>query len=111
VTAPEERLAPEVEAAAYYVVAESLTNVAKYAGATSARVSVARENGVVSVTVEDDGVGGADPLGGTGLRGLVDRVAVLDGTLEVASSPGGGTSVHAQIPLPATTVRPVDDGS
>jgi signal transduction histidine kinase len=111
VTAADERFTPEVEAAAYYVVAESLTNVAKYAQASTARVSVAKVDGVVSVTVEDDGVGGADPLGGSGLRGLVDRVAVLDGTLEVESSPGGGTSVRAAIPLPTGVVQLRDDDS
>ncbi|MGH3132209.1 MAG: sensor histidine kinase, partial [Gaiellaceae bacterium] len=99
VHAPEERLAPAVEAAAYYVVAESLTNVAKYAHASSAVVRVAQENGVLAVTVSDDGVGGADPAGGTGLRGLVDRVEALDGSLSVESRDGSGTSVRAEIPL------------
>ena len=99
--AVDERFPAEAEAAAYYVVAETLTNVAKYARASSARVEVARQNGALHVTVSDDGVGGADPASGSGLRGLVDRVAVLDGTLEVDSPAGGGTSVRATIPLPA----------
>jgi PAS domain S-box-containing protein len=98
--AADERFAAEAEAAAYYVVAETLTNVAKYAQASSARVEVARQNGALHVTVSDDGVGGADPSAGSGLRGLVDRVAVLDGTLEIESPAGGGTSIHATIPLP-----------
>ena len=97
--APDERLVADVEAAAYYVVAESLTNVAKYARATSARVCVQPQDDVLVVTVSDDGVGGADPVGGSGLRGLVDRVAVLDGTLSIESPSGGGTSIRAEIPL------------
>ena len=100
--APDERLAADVEAAAYYVVAESLTNVAKYARATSARVCVKTQDGVLVVTVSDDGAGGADPVSGSGLRGLVDRVAVLDGTLSVESPPGQGTSIRAEIPLVET---------
>ena len=99
--ADDERFPAEAEAAAYYVVAETLTNVAKYAQASSARVEVARQNGALHVIVSDDGVGGADPAAGSGLRGLVDRVAVLEGTLEVDSPAGGGTSVRATIPLPA----------
>jgi PAS domain S-box-containing protein len=92
-------LPPAVEAAAYYVVAEALTNVVKYAHASSAVVRVARENGVLAVTVGDDGVGGADPQAGSGLRGLADRVAALDGSLSVVSPDGGGTAVRAEIPL------------
>ena len=97
--ATDERFSPEAEAAAYYVVSESLTNVIRYAQASSARVEVAHTNGVLRVAVSDDGVGGADPAAGSGLRGLVDRVAVLDGKLTVESPPGGGTSVEAEIPL------------
>jgi PAS domain S-box-containing protein len=96
---PQERLPAPVEAAAYYVVAESLTNVAKYARATSAVVQVARHDGRLVVTVSDDGVGGADPVRGTGLRGLADRLAALDGSLSVESPNGRGTSVRAEIPL------------
>jgi signal transduction histidine kinase len=96
---PEERLAAPVEAAAYYVVAESITNVAKYAQASSATVSIGRANGAATVTVSDDGVGGADPTGGSGLRGLAARVEALNGRLEVDSPPGGGTRITAQIPL------------
>src|SRR5581483_11533937 len=96
---PEDRLPGPVEAAAFYVVSESLANVAKYAEASHARVRVARENGHAVVEVSDDGVGGADPARGSGLRGLLDRVEALDGTLELASRPGSGTSVRAVIPL------------
>ena len=93
------RLPAAVEAASYYVVAEALTNVAKYAGASSARVRIGRENGRVVIEVADDGSGGADPTQGSGLRGLADRVAALDGTLSIESPDGGGTSVRAEIPL------------
>ena len=101
--APAGRMSPEVEAAAYYVVAESLTNVAKYARASSANVRVVREDGVLAVTIADNGVGGADLTRGTGLRGLVDRVAVLDGSLSVESPVGGGTLIRAEIPFSGTT--------
>jgi PAS domain S-box-containing protein len=96
---PSERMPGPVEAAAYYVVSEALANVAKYAHATSAAVTVARANGRVVVEVSDNGIGGADPGGGTGLRGLADRVAALDGRLAVESAPGGGTRIRAVIPL------------
>ena len=98
-TLPEERLPAPVEAAAYYLIAEALTNVAKYAGATSARVAVEHLDGIVTVEVADDGVGGADPANGSGLRGLADRVAALDGTLVVESPLGSGTRVRAEIPV------------
>jgi signal transduction histidine kinase len=96
--APEERLPAPVEAAAYFVVAEALTNVARYAQATRASVSVERQNGHAVVEVRDDGVGGADPSRGSGLTGLKDRLATLDGRLEVESPDGGGTLVRADIP-------------
>ena len=96
---PPTRLPPAVEAAAYYVVSEALANVAKYADATYVRVSVEQQNGSASVVVSDDGVGGADPSHGSGLRGLADRVAALDGKLHVESIPGKGTTVRADIPL------------
>jgi signal transduction histidine kinase len=95
---PGERLPEAVELAAYYVVAEALTNVAKYAAATHATVDIERQNGRLVVQVADDGVGGADPSGGTGLRGLADRLAVIEGRLEIDSEPGRGTTVTARIP-------------
>jgi PAS domain S-box-containing protein len=96
---PDERLPEPVEAAAYYLIAEALTNVAKYAQASAVRVGVVAEHGRLRVEVADDGVGGADPTAGSGLRGLADRVEALGGTLTVLSSPGGGTSLRAEIPV------------
>jgi signal transduction histidine kinase len=96
---PPERLPPPVEAAAYFVVAEALTNVVKYANASQARVSVSRRNGHAIVEVADDGVGGADPGRGSGLRGLADRISALDGTLELSSPEGAGTMLRAEIPV------------
>jgi PAS domain S-box-containing protein len=95
----DEPLPRGVEAAAYYVIAESLANVGKYAEASEVTVRVRNENGCARVEVADDGVGGADPAIGSGLRGLADRVAALEGTLTVDSPPGGGTRVSAEIPL------------
>ena len=95
---PAERLPAPVEAASYFVVAEALTNVARYARATHAAVSVSLSNGQVEVEVADDGVGGADPQAGSGLRGLADRVAALDGRLEVVSPRGEGTTIRDLIP-------------
>jgi signal transduction histidine kinase len=92
-------LPPQVEAAAYYVVSEALANVTKYAQASAVEVKVQRRNGFAVVEVADDGVGGADPLRGSGLRGLADRVASLSGKLQVDSPPGAGTRVRAEIPL------------
>jgi signal transduction histidine kinase len=96
---PAQRLPPAVESACYFVTAESLTNVAKYAGAMSASVHVAVEHGRVRLSVRDDGAGGADLNAGTGLRGLRDRVEALDGHLDVDSPPGLGTTVIAEIPI------------
>jgi signal transduction histidine kinase len=93
-----ERLPEAVELAAYFVVSEALTNVVKYAHASQATVELARGNGRLLVEVADDGVGGADPARGTGLRGLADRLAVLEGRLELESAPGRGTTVRARIP-------------
>jgi signal transduction histidine kinase len=99
VSAPTERLPDQVEAAAYFVVSECLANVDKHARATVAKVSVTTEDGNLIVTVADDGVGGAKLDGGTGLQGLEDRVGAVDGTIEVESRPGQGTTVRAAIPL------------
>ena len=95
---PDSRMPMPVEAVAYFVVAESLTNMAKYADAEYASVRVLRENGYAVVKIEDNGIGGADPSAGSGLRGLADRLAALDGRLEVDSPPGVGTTVRARIP-------------
>jgi signal transduction histidine kinase len=107
-----ERHPRSVELAAYFVAAEALTNVAKYAGASTARVTAARTGGQLVLTVDDDGVGGARPSAGGGLAGLADRLAALDGTLTVSSQPGSGTHVRAEIPLPtgtpSTTATEVD---
>jgi signal transduction histidine kinase len=92
------RLPDAVEVAAYYLVSEGLTNVAKYAQASSAAVDVIRHNGRLVVVVSDDGVGGADPAHGSGLRGLADRVEALNGRVRISSPPGGGTRVRAEIP-------------
>ncbi|MGH3081245.1 MAG: GAF domain-containing protein [Gaiellaceae bacterium] len=97
-----ERLPRRVEAAAYYVVSEALANVAKYAGASCVTVKVAQENGYAVVQVVDDGVGGADPKRGSGLRGLIDRVEALDGTLSVHSRLGEGTRIRAEFPSNTT---------
>jgi signal transduction histidine kinase len=95
----EQRLPAPVETAAYFVVAEALTNVAKYARATHALVVVRHGPGGAVVEVRDDGIGGADAANGSGLRGLGDRVGALDGTLEVVSPRGRGTLVRARIPV------------
>jgi signal transduction histidine kinase len=96
--APEDRLPTAVESTVYFVVAESLTNAARYAKASAVTVRATQSNGHIRVEVVDDGVGGADLARGSGLQGLADRVGALDGTLEVASPPGGGTKVIAVIP-------------
>jgi PAS domain S-box-containing protein len=98
-----ERLPEPVEAAAYYVIAEALTNIAKYARASTARVRVAPTGTGVVVEVSDDGIGGADPVNGSGLRGLADRVEALGGALQVHSPAGGGTSLRAEIPTASAT--------
>jgi signal transduction histidine kinase len=93
-----ERMPAQVEAAAYFVVAEALTNVARYSEASRADVRVERGEATVTVEVSDDGVGGAEAATGSGLSGLRDRLASLDGTLAVVSPPGEGTIVKAVIP-------------
>ena len=94
-----ERPAPSVEATLYFTVAEALTNVAKYARASEAVVTITEGAGHAQVEIRDDGVGGADPSNGSGLRGLVDRVGALGGHLHVHGGAGGGTVVHAVVPL------------
>jgi signal transduction histidine kinase len=93
-----DRPVPVLDAIAYFVVAEALTNVAKHAHATRAAVVVRRLDGVLRIVVTDDGVGGADPMGGTGLRGLADRVSGVDGRLHVDSPTGGPTVLTVELP-------------
>jgi signal transduction histidine kinase len=97
----EERVTPAAEAAVYFVAAEALTNVAKYAQAKNVSMRIRHDRQSLTLEVEDDGVGGAD-MSGSGLRGIADRVAALEGTLTVASPAGHGTRVVARIPARAT---------
>jgi PAS domain S-box-containing protein len=96
---PEARLPQAIEASVYFVVSEALTNVVKHAGASAATVRISTAEHRLALDVSDDGAGGADMRGGTGLSGLADRVAALDGELTVTSAPGAGTTVHVDIPL------------
>ena len=100
IDAPAERLPAELEASAYFIVAEGLTNVIKHAHATRAEVKAALHDGLLQVEVRDDGIGAADPAG-HGLVGMADRVSALGGRLSVQSPAGGGTIVTATLPLPA----------
>ena len=93
-----QRLPEPVETAAYFLVAEALANVARYSRATRASVEVQRGGGLARIEIRDDGIGGANLDGGSGLRGLSDRVSALGGKLRVSSPPGGGTSLLAEIP-------------
>jgi len=97
------RLDEAIEVAAYFTVSEALANVAKYSGASRARVTATLGGGWLEVTVVDDGVGGADPQRGSGLQGLLDRVGALGGTLTVTSPPGAGTRL--EVHLPTNTAR------
>ena len=96
---PGERLPPAVERAAYFVVAESLANVAKHSSATRCEVSLRLDGTRLVVEVRDDGVGGAALTPGGGLAGLRDRVEALDGSLSISSPPGGPTIVRAELPI------------
>ena len=102
-----ERYSPAVEGAAYFVISEALANVTKYAKATTATVRVRGLSDHMTIEVSDDGIGGADPRTGSGLRGLADRLAALDGTITVVSPVGGGTKISALIPTIRPTVLPV----
>jgi signal transduction histidine kinase len=95
-----DRLPAAVEATAYFVVSEALANVAKYSKAAAVTVRVSAADGEFTMEVADDGIGGADPTRGSGLRGLEDRVAAVDGTIEVHSPPGEGTTLRVRIPVP-----------
>jgi signal transduction histidine kinase len=95
----DERLADPVEVGAYYVVSEALTNAAKHARASTVQVNAHVDDGVLRLTIGDDGVGGADPARGSGLTGLADRVAALGGTIAITSPPREGTSLRVELPL------------
>ena len=99
-TVPTERFPAPIEATAYFVVCEALTNVAKHAAAHAATIEIVRSASVLMVRVDDDGIGGARPDGGSGLRGLADRVASIGGSLRIESPPGAGTHIEAEIPCP-----------
>jgi signal transduction histidine kinase len=94
---PGERVPPAVESAAYFVVAEALTNAVKHSAATRLTVEVTRDGHLLLIQVADDGVGGAD-INGSGLSGLRKRVEALDGHLSVTSPAGGPTSIRAELP-------------
>jgi signal transduction histidine kinase len=104
VLGPVPKLPTDVEAVVYFVCSEALANIAKHAGASGATVSVTSGDGLVNITIEDDGLGGADPAHGTGLSGLADRLEALGGTLELQSPAGHGTRVAARIPMGAETI-------
>jgi signal transduction histidine kinase len=95
----ERRFPDKIEVAAYYVISEALTNAAKHADASYVEIALEVEGKTLRVAIRDDGVGGADPAGGSGLIGLKDRVEALGGTILVASAPGGGTRLDVEIPL------------
>jgi signal transduction histidine kinase len=97
-------IAESVEVAAYYVVAETLTNTTKHAQASWIELTVERRDGRLCVCVRDDGVGGADPTCGSGLVGLNDRIDAFGGTMTLDSPSGGGTTPIAQLPLPEGSV-------
>lgn len=101
----EQRLPEHVEVAAYYTVSESITNAAKHAHAAGVRVSIRVEDGVLLVSIRDDGVGGADVGRGSGLTGLKDRIEALGGEIHIVSPPGGGTDIEVQIPTVAIAAR------
>jgi signal transduction histidine kinase len=100
------RLPEPVEVAAYYVVSEALTNATRHAHASGVEVSAEVSGGTLRVCVRDDGAGGADPLGGSGLAGLKDRIEALGGTFSVYSPAGGGTTVSCELPVVTGTALP-----
>jgi signal transduction histidine kinase len=92
-------LPEQIELAAYFIVSEALTNASKHAAPSPVRIRVAREGDALALEIADDGPGGADAAGGTGLRGLADRIDALGGRFAVDSPPGAGTRVSARLPL------------
>jgi signal transduction histidine kinase len=97
--AVDERLPDQIEVAAYYVVSETLTNVAKHASASEVDVRARVADGALELRIEDDGVGGAEPAEGSGLTGLADRVEAVGGSIAITSPRGGGTSLRVRLPL------------
>jgi signal transduction histidine kinase len=95
----DERLPTAIEAAAYYIASEALTNVAKHAQANVVELSAALDDGVLTLEVRDDGVGGVDPRRGSGILGLTDRVEALGGTIAFTSPPDGGTTLSVRLPM------------
>ena len=102
-------LPDEVEVAAYYVAAEALTNAAKHARAAVVQMDVTTDDGTLTLMVRDDGVGGADPGGGSGLVGLQDRVEALGGTIKIDSSAGSGTCVVVTLPIATEPDQEIDN--
>jgi signal transduction histidine kinase len=98
----ETRLPEPVEVAAYYIVSEALTNTAKHADASEVHILVEARDGVLRLSIRDDGIGGADPSRGSGLIGLTDRVDALGGTIEVTSPAGKGTTLRVTLPIEAS---------
>jgi signal transduction histidine kinase len=104
VDAPAARLPAQIEAASYFLCSEALANVEKYAAASRVSITITSDDGRARVEIADDGLGGADPSRGTGLRGLADRIEALGGTFRVESSPGMGTRLTAEFPLDGEAV-------
>jgi signal transduction histidine kinase len=105
----EDPLPDEVEVAAHYVVAEALTNAAKHARASVVHLDVTADDGTLTLTVRDDGVGGADPGGGSGLAGLQDRVEALGGSIKIDSPAGSGTCVLVTLPIATGPDQEIDN--
>jgi signal transduction histidine kinase len=102
----ERRLPAQIEAAAYYVASEALTNAVRHARASRVRVACDERDGVLQLTIRDDGVGGADPRKGSGLIGLHDRVDALGGSIDLSSAIGEGTSIVVELPLQPGATMP-----
>jgi signal transduction histidine kinase len=100
----EQRLPEPIEVAAYYIASEALTNATKHANASHVDIEASTKNGSLRLSIRDDGIGGADPAGGTGLVGLTDRVEALGGSIRVSSRPGDGTHITVELPLELTQI-------